>query len=62
MQERKKVWFAASGDVIRMGPFDTDVDAWTAIVLRGSNTARRYAENAKVWPEYEEKADESFGD
>ncbi len=48
----KKVWFAASDDIARMGPFETDVEAWKALERKHTYDDRSvHIEGAHVWPE-----------
>lgn len=56
-QERPCVtvkWYAASGDVVRRGPYDSQVEAWEALVLSPAAQARegrKHPRDAQVWPE-----------
>ncbi len=50
----EKVWFAASSDVVRMGPFDSDVKAWKALESSANSLSGCrpvHAPGAYVWPE-----------
>jgi hypothetical protein len=51
----ERVWFAASDEIARMGPFATDVEAWEYLVLTPEDQAghrRIHARGARVWPEW----------
>lgn len=62
----KRVWFAAGGEILKMGPFASEVDAWDALRLSPVTQRERQAaawrgepepvrglhpSNARVWPE-----------
>ncbi len=47
-----KVWYAASREIARMGPFPTDVLAWQALERKPTFLdASVHIEGAHVWPE-----------
>ena len=59
MNSHKVQWFARGGDVLRMGPFDSQADATRALIL--SNSPRgmpTFPPDAFVWPEYIEEEEE----
>lgn len=58
--KRRIVWFAASGDVARMGPFKSEVDAWahirlTAEAMERNGSRRPFSDDAIVWCEEESR-------
>lgn len=45
-------WYARGGDVVRMGPYETQAAAMRALVLVGSDPEKpSYPPNAYAWPE-----------
>lgn len=54
---KRIVWYAATEDFARMGPFTSEVEAWKALKLRTEAAfiaGRVHAVGAYVWPEEEE--------
>ena len=54
MSKTKIVYFASGGDVFRMGPYETAVEAWEALIqtrVVQSLTRSVHPLDAKVWPE-----------
>ena len=53
-KERKMLWFASGGDIARCGPFETQVDAYKAMILHPSRRSSSliYPTNIIVWPEW----------
>ena len=52
-------WYAAGGDIVRTGPFASQVEAWEAMRLAADIAARTrltHPENTRVWPERSEVA------
>ena len=49
-------WFASSLDMLRMGPFETQVEAWKACRLVKSHkdyrSERPFSQDTMVWPEF----------
>ena len=51
-------WFASGGDVAKMGPFKSQVEAWDALRLSKRSAERQqriFAAEAVVWPEYKKE-------
>jgi len=58
MPETKKdrvVWYAAGGYIAKCGPFDSQVEAWNAMLLtsaaRRKHGNRMHPANTYAWPE-----------
>ena len=49
---KKTVWYARSGDIARMGPYDSQVKAAKAIKLvKQVRSNAEFHDNAFIWPE-----------
>lgn len=53
MDNKTIKWFARGGDIAKMGPFNSQVEATKSLLLvkRKPDTYDRYPPNAFVWPE-----------
>ena len=49
------VWFASGGGIMKCGPFESQVEAWSRMVLTKDAQEKRrsiHPADTQVWPEY----------
>ena len=53
IHEKQVVWYARGGDVIRAGPFDSQIEATKSLILKSDRRdgIPEFPQNYFVWPE-----------